>query len=220
VVPELRQQLLPEARQLTTSARLELRVRDQSPLDEARTIVVSQRPAAGARVAAKSIVFVELGPALLAVPDLRTHPLDEARQIASQAGFELAIMGEPPSNPSRARVVEQTPMPGVRAAAGSAVTVRAKVSMLTTWVMAGAGALLAAGAALGVARWRGVGHHAASGLAGVRVVANSDVGKQEIRSNGAAAEGFALRLRSRRDAGSQTVEANATIVAEERRADG
>jgi len=220
VVPELRQQLLPEARQLTTSARLELRVRDQSPLDETRTIVVSQRPAAGVRVAAKSIVFVELGPALLAVPDLRTHPLDEARQIASQAGFELAIMGEPPSNPSRARVVEQTPMPGVRAAAGSAVTVRAKVSMLTTWVMAGAGALLAAGAALGVARWRGVGHHAASGLAGVRVVANSDVGKQEIRSNGAAAEGFALRLRSRRDAGSQTVEANATIVAEERRADG
>ncbi len=219
VVPELRQQLLPEARQLTTSARLELRVRGQSPADETRAIVASQRPAAGARVAAKSAVFVELGPALLAVPDLRTHPLDEARQIVSEAGFELAVMGDPPSNPSRARVIEQTPMPGVRAAAGSTVTVRAKVSMLTTWVMAGAGALLAAGAALGVARWHGVGHHAASGLPGVRVVANSDVGKQEIRSNGAAAEGFALRLRSRRDAGSQTVEANATIVAEERRAD-
>jgi len=194
-------------------------VRGQSPADETRAIVVSQRPAAGARVAAKSTVFVELGPALLAVPDLRTHPLDEARQIVSQAGFELAVMGDPPSDPSRARVVEQTPMPGVRAAAGSTVTVRAKVSMLTTWVMAGAGALLAAGAALGVARWHGVGHHAASGLPGVRVVANGDVGKQEIRSNGAAAEGFALRLRSRRDAGSQTVEANATIVAEERRAD-
>ncbi len=219
VVPELRQQLLPEARQLTTSARLELRVRGQSPADETRAIVASQRPAAGARVAAKSAVFVELGPALLAVPDLRTHPLDEARQIVSEAGFELAVMGDPPSNPSRARVIEQTPMPGVRAAAGSTVTVRAKVSMLTTWVMAGAGALLAAGAALGVARWHGVGHHAASGLPSVRVVANSDVGKQEIRSNGAAAEGFALRLRSRRDAGSQTVEANATIVAEERRAD-
>ena len=218
-VPDLRQQPLPEARQLTTRARLELRVRGQSPADETRAIVVSQRPAAGARVAAKSTVFVELGPALLAVPDLRTHPLDEARQIVSQAGFELAVMGDPPSDPSRARVVEQTPMPGVRAAAGSTVTVRAKVSMLTTWVMAGAGALLAAGAALGVARWHGVGHHAASGLPGVRVVANSDVGKQEIRSNGAAAEGFALRLRSRRDAGSQTVEANATIVAEERRAD-
>jgi len=219
VVPELRQQLLPEARQLTTSAKLELRVRGQSPADETRAIVASQRPAAGARVAAKSAVFVELGPALLAVPDLRTHPLDEARQIVSEAGFELAVMGDPPSNPSRARVIEQTPMPGVRAAAGSTVTVRAKVSMLTTWVMAGAGALLAAGAALGVARWHGVGHHAASGLPSVRVVANSDVGKQEIRSNGAAAEGFALRLRSRRDAGSQTVEANATIVAEERRAD-
>jgi hypothetical protein len=64
-----------------------------------------------------------------------------------------------------------------------------------------------------------VGQHAASGLPGVRVVANSDLGKQEIRSNGAAAEGFALRLRSRRDAGSQMVEANASIVAEERRAD-
>ena len=220
LVPDLEQQLLPEARQLTARARLELRVRGQSPPDETRTIVTSQRPAPGARVAAKSIVFVELGPALLAVPDLRKHPLDEARQIVSRAGFELAIMGDPPSNESRANVVEQTPMPGVRAAAGSTVTVRAKVSLLTTWVMAGAGALLAAGAALGIARWRGVGQHAASGLPGVRVVANSDLGKQEIRSTGAAAEGFALRLRSRRDAGSQTVEANASIVAEQRRADG
>ena len=220
LVPDLQQQLLPEARQLTTSARLELRVRGQSPPDERRAIVTSQRPAPGARVAAKSIVFVELGPALLAVPDLRKHPLDEARQIVSRAGFELAIMGDPPSNEGRANVVEQTPMPGARAAAGSTVTVRAKVSLLTTWVMAGAGALLATGAALGIARWRGMGQHAASGLPGVRVVANSDVGEQEIRSNGAAAEGFALRLRSRRDAGSQTVEANASLVVEERRADG
>jgi hypothetical protein len=54
----------------------------------------------------------------------------------------------------------------------------------------------------------------------VRVLANSDVGKQEISGNGAAAEGFALRLRSRIDAGSQTVDATARIVAEERRADG
>ena len=132
LVPDLQQQHLPEARQLTTSARLELRVRGQSPADETRTIVTSQRPAAGARVAARSIVFVELGPALLAVPDLRKHPLDEARQILSQAGFELAIMGDPPSNESRANVVEQMPLPGVRAAAGSTVTVRAKASLLTT----------------------------------------------------------------------------------------
>jgi beta-lactam-binding protein with PASTA domain len=220
LVPDLLQQPLPEARQLTTSARLELRVRGQSPADETRTIVTSQRPAAGARVAARSIVFVELGPALLAVPDLRKHPLDEARQMVSRAGFELAIMGDPPSNESRANVVEQTPLPGVRAAAGSTVTVRAKASLLTTWVMAGAGALLAAGAALGIARWRGVGHQAAPGLPGVRVVANSDIGKQEISASGAAAEGFALRLRSRIDAGSQTVDATARIVAEERRADG
>lgn len=220
LVPDLQQQLLPEARQLTTSARLELRVRGQSPADETRTIVTSQRPAAGARVAARSIVFVELGPALLAVPDLRKHPLDEARQMVSRAGFELAIMGDPPSNESRASVVEQVPLPGVRAAAGSTVTVRAKASLLTTWVMAGAGALLAAGAALGIARWRGVGQHAAPGMPGVRVVANSDVGKQEISANGAAAEGFSLRLRSRIDAGSQTVDATARIVAEERRADG
>jgi hypothetical protein len=220
LVPDLLQQPLPEARQLTTSARLELRVRGQSPADPTRTIVTSQRPAAGARVAARSIVFVELGPALLAVPDLRKHPLDEARQILSRAGFELAIMGDPPSNESRANVVEQTPLPGVRAAAGSTVTVRATVSLLSTWIMAGAGALLAAGTALGIARWRGVGHHAAPALPGVRVVANSDLGKQEISSNGAAAEGFALRLRSRIDAGSQTVDATARIVAEERRADG
>lgn len=220
LVPDLQQQLLPEARQLTTSARLELRVRGQSPADETRTIVTSQRPAAGARVPAKSIVFVEIGPALLAVPDLRKHPLDEARQMVSRAGFELAIMGDPPSNESRANVVEQTPLPGVRAVAGSTITIRAKTSLLTTWVMAGAGALLAAGAALGIARWRGVGHPAAPGLPGVRVVANSDVGKQEISGNGAAAEGFALRLRSRIDAGSQTVDATARIVAEERRADG
>ena len=195
-------------------------MRGQSPPDETRTIVTSQRPAAGARVAAKSIVFVELGPALLAVPDLRKHPLNEARQMVSRAGFELAIMGDPPSNENRANVVEQTPLPGVRAAAGSTVTVRAKASLLTTWVMAGAGTLLAAGAALGIARWRGVGHQAAPGLPGVRVVANSDVGKQEIRANGAAAEGFALRLRSRIDAGSQTVDATTRIVAEERRVDG
>ena len=220
VVPDLLQQPLPEARRLTTSARLELRVRGQSPADETRTIVVSQRPAAGARVAAKSAVFVELGPVLLAVPDLRKHPLDEARQIVSQAGFELAVMGDPPSNESRAQVIEQAPLPGVRAAAGSTITVRAKVSQLTTWLIAGAGALLAAGAAFGVARWSGLGSHAAATLPAVRVVANSDVGKQEIRTNGAAAEGFALRLRGRRDAGAQTVEANATIVAEERRGDG
>jgi len=220
LVPDLQQQLLPEARKLTTSARLELGVRGQSPPDETRTIVTSQRPAAGARVAARSIVFVELGPALLAVPDLRKHPLDEARQMVSRAGFELAIMGDPPSNESRANVVEQAPLPGVRAAAGSTITVRAKASLLTTWVMAGAGALLAAGAALGIARWRGVGQHAAPGVPGVRVVASSDMGKQEISANGAAAEGFALRLRSRIDAGSQSVDATTRIVAEERRADG
>jgi PASTA domain-containing protein len=220
VVPELRQQLLPDARQLTTSARLELRVRGQSPADETRTIVMTQSPAAGARVAARSIVLVELGAALIAVPDLRKHPLDEARQILSQAGFELSIMGDPPSNESQAQVVEQAPLPGVRAAAGSTVTVRAKVSRLTTWVIAGAGALLAAGAALGVARWRGVRSHPSTGLPAVRVVANGDVGKQEIHSNGAAAEGFAIRLRSRIDPGAQTVEANGRIVAEERRVDG
>jgi hypothetical protein len=219
MVPELRQHSLPEARELTTGARLELRVRGQSPANETLAIVASQRPAAGTRVAAKSVVLVELGPALIAVPDLRKHPLDEARQMLSQAGFELAIMGEPPSNESRAQVVEQAPLPGVRAAAGSTVTVRAKVSPLTTWVVAGAGALLAAGAAFGVARWRGVRSHP-TGMAAIRVVANSDIGKQEIHANGAAGEGFALRLRSRIDAGVQTVEANGRIVAEERRIDG
>jgi len=220
VVPELRQQLLPEARELTKSARLELRVRGQSPADETRTVVVTQRPAAGTRVAAKSIVTVELGAALVVVPELRKHPLDEARKILDEAGFGLALMGDPPSNESRAQVVEQAPLPGARAAAGSTVTVRVKVSRLTAWVIAGAGALLAAGAALGVARWRGVRSRPATGLPGVRVVANGDVGTQEIQSNGAAAEGFAIRLRSRTDRGSQTVEADARIVAEDRRADG
>lgn len=219
MVPELLQHSLPEARELTTGAKLELRVRGQSPADETLAIVMTQRPAAGTRVAARSIVLVELGPALIAVPDLRKHPLDEARQMLSKAGFELAIMGEPPSNESRAQVVEQAPLPGVRAAAGSTVTVRAKVSQLTTWVVAGAGALLAAaGAAFGVARWRGVRSHP-TGLPAVRVVANSDVGKQEIHANGTAGEGFALRLRSRIDAGTQTVEANGRIVSEERRVD-
>jgi len=220
VVPELRQQLLPEARELTESARLELRVRGQSPADETRTVVVTQKPAAGTRVAAKSIVTVELGAALVVVPELRKHPLGEARKILDEAGFGLALMGDPPSNEGRAQVVEQVPLPGVRAAAGSTVTVRVKVSRLTAWVIAGAGALLAAGAALGVARWRGVRSQPATGLPGVRVVANGDVGTQEIQSNGAAAAGVAIRLRSRTDAGSQTVEADARIVAEDRRADG
>jgi hypothetical protein len=220
MVPELLQHALPEARQLSTDARLELRVRGQSPADETLAIVVTQRPAAGTRVAARSAVVVELGPAMIAVPDLRKHPVDEARQMASKAGFELAIMGESPSNESRAQVVEQAPQPGVRAAAGSTVTVRAKVSQLTTWVVAGAGALLAAaGAALGVARWRGVRSHPA-GLPTIRVVANSDIGKQEMHANGAAAAGFAIRLRSRIDPGAQTVEANGRIVSEERRVDG
>lgn len=220
VVPELRQQLLPEARELTKSARLELRVRGQSPADETRTVVVTQRPAAGTRVAAKSIVLVELGAALRVVPELRKHPLDEARKILDEAGFGLTLMGDPPSNESRAQVVEQAPLPGARVAAGSTVTVRVKVSRIMTWVIAGAGALLAAGAALGVARWRGVRSQPATGLPGVRVVANGDVGTQEIQSNGAAAEGFAIRLRSRTDGGFQTVEADARIVAEDRRADG
>ena len=220
VVPELRQQLLPEARELTKSARLELRVRGQSPADETRTVVVTQRPAAGTRVAAKSIVVVELGAALVVVPELRKHPLDEARKILDEAGFGLALMGDPPSNESRAQVVEQVPLPGARAAAGSTITLRVKVSRITTWVIAGAGALLAAGAALGVARWRGVRSRPATGLPGVRVVANGDVGTQEIQSNGAPADGFAIRLRSRTDRGSQTVEADARIVAEDRRADG
>lgn len=220
VVPELRQQLLPEARELTKSARLELRVRGQSPADETRTVVVTQRPAAGTRVAAKSIVLVELGAALLVVPELRKHPLDEAAKILDEAGFGLTLMGDPPSNESRAQVVEQAPLPGARVAAGSTVTVRVKVSRIMTWVIAGAGALLAAGAALGVARWRGVRSQPATGLPGVRVVANGDVGTQEIQSNGAAAEGFAIRLRSRTDGGFQTVEADARIVAEDRRAHG
>jgi beta-lactam-binding protein with PASTA domain len=220
VVPELRQQLLPEARELTKSARLELRVQGQSPADETRTVVVTQRPAAGTRMKARSIVTVELGAALVVVPELRKRPLDEARKVLDEAGFGLALMGDPPSSESRAQVVEQAPLPGARAAAGSTVTVRVKVSRITTWVIAGAGVLLAAGAALGVARWRGVRSQAATGLPGVRVFANGDLGTQEIRSNGAAAAGFAIRLRSRTDGGSQTVEADARIVAEDRRADG
>ena len=220
VVPELRQQLLPGARELANSAGLQLRVRGQSPADETRTVVVTQSPAAGTRVAARSIVLVEPGAALLVVPELRKHPLDEARKILDEAGFGLALMGDPPSNESGAQVVEQAPLPGARAAAGSPVTVRVKVSRITTWVIAGAGALLAAGAALGVARWRGGRSRPATGLPGVRVVANGDVGTQEIQSNGAAAEGFAIRLRSRTDGGFQTVEADARIVAEDRRADG
>jgi beta-lactam-binding protein with PASTA domain len=219
-VPELREHFLGDARERTSSARLELHVRGESPADETRTVVVNQSPAAGTRVAAKSIVRVELGPALLVIPDLRTHPLDEARQIANKAGFELAIMGDPPSNESRAEVVEQAPLPGVRAAAGSTVTVRAKASRLWTWVIAGAGILLAAGAAAGIAKWRGARSHPSTGLPGVRVVANGDVGQQEIRSNGTALDVFAIRLRSRIDAGSQTVETDAAIVAQERRSDG
>lgn len=129
-------------------------------------------------------------------------------------------MGDPPSNESRAQVMEQAPMPGVRTAAGSAVTVRVKVSRLTSWVMAGAGALLAAGAALGVARWRGTRSSHATAVPGVRVIAASDVGRQEIHSNGAAADGLAIRLRGRTDPGSQTVEPDARIVTEERRVDG
>jgi hypothetical protein len=163
---------------------------------------------------------VELGPALLVIPDLRTHRLDEARQIANKAGFELAIMGDLPSNEGRAQVVEQAPLPGVRAAAGSIVTVRAKVSRLWTWVAAGAATLLAAGTAAGIAKWRGARSHPSMGLTGIRVVANGDVGQQEIQSSGTASDGFAIRLRSRIDAGSQTVEANAAIVAQERRFDG
>jgi beta-lactam-binding protein with PASTA domain len=219
-VPELREHFLGDARELTSSSRLELHARGVRPEDERRTVVVNQSPAAGTRVAARSIVRVELGPALLVIPDLRTHPLDEARQILSKAGFDLAIMGAPPANESRATVVEQAPLPGVRAAAGSIVTVRAKTSQLWTWVIAGAATLLAAGAAAGIARWRGVRSHPSAGLPGVRVVANGDVGQQELRSNGTASNGFAIRLRSRIDAGSQVVDTDAAIVAQERRADG
>src|SRR5262249_58312698 len=74
LVPDLRQQPLPEARQRTLSARLELRVRGEIPADETHALVVSQRPEPGTRVAVRSAVLVELGPAMLAVPDLRTHP--------------------------------------------------------------------------------------------------------------------------------------------------
>jgi len=220
VVPEVREHFLGDARQLTSEARLELRVRGESPADHTRTMVVTQSPAAGTRVPARSVVRVELGPALLVIPDLRTHPLDEARQIANKAGFELAIMGDLPSYEGRAQVVEQAPLPGVRAAAGSIVTVRAKVSRLWTWVAAGAAALLAAGTAAGIAKWRGARSHPSMGLTGIRMVAHGDVGQQEIQSSGTASGGFAIRLRSRIDAGSQTVEANAAIVAQERRFDG
>jgi len=220
VVPELREHFLGDARQRASEARLELRVRGESPADHTRTMVVTQSPAAGTRVPARSVVRVELGPALLVIPDLRTHPLDEARQIANKAGFELAIMGDRPSNEGRAQVVEQAPLPGVRAAAGSIVTVRAKVSRLWTWVAAGAATLLAAGTAAGIAKWRGARSHPSMGLTGIRMVAHGDVGQQEIQSSGTASDGCAIRLRSRIDAGSQTVEANAAIVAQERRFDG
>ncbi|HTY79222.1 MAG TPA: PASTA domain-containing protein [Candidatus Bathyarchaeia archaeon] len=220
VVPELRQHLLAEARPLVASARLELRVQGQAPADETRVVVVNQRPLPGARVAARSVVAVELAPALLAVPELRKHPLDEARQIVDRAGFELAVMGDSPSNESGAQIIEQSPLPGTRAAAGTTITVRAKASRLITWVVAGVGTLLAAGAAAGIARWRGLRGHSTAGMPGVRIVANSDIGKQEIHSNGSAVHAFALRLRSRLDAGAQTVDGNASIVTEAKRSDG
>ena len=220
VVPELRQHLLAEARPLVASARLELRVQGQAPADETRVVVVNQRPLPGARVAARSVVAVELAPALLAVPELRKHPLDEARQIVDRAGFELVVMGDSPSNESRAQIIEQSPLPGTHAAAGTTITVRAKASRLMTWVVAGVGTLLAAGAAAGIARWRGLRGHSTAGMPGVRIVANRDIGKQEIHSNGSAAHAFALRLRSHLDAGAQTVDANASIVTEAKRSDG
>jgi len=220
IVPELRQHSLAEARPLVTSARLELRVQDRVPADERHVVVVNQKPAAGTRVAARSSVAVELAPALLAVPELRKHALDDARQIVDKAGFELAVMGDSPSSESRAQVIEQSPLPGARAAAGSTITVRAKTSRLMTWVIAGVATLLAAGTAAGIARWRGSRGHSVSGMPGVRIVANSDIGKQEIHSNGNAAQGFALRLRSRMDAGAQSVDADALIVTETRRLDG
>src|SRR5215813_13431846 len=75
LVPDLRQQPLPEARQLTLSARLELRVRGQVPADETHALVVSKRPEPGTRVALRSAVLAELGPALFAIPHLPTQPL-------------------------------------------------------------------------------------------------------------------------------------------------
>ncbi len=219
-VPELREHTLLEARQLAKGARLELRVRGDGPADETRTVVVGQRPSGGARVAASSVVLVELAAAPIFVPELRKQPLDEARRILNEAGFGLVVMGNPQSNEHEAQVVEQAPLPGVRAPAGSTVTVSVKVSRLSTWLIAGVGILLAAGSAVGAARWwKGKSYQGATGPS-VRVVGDGDVGRQEVLSEGGPAEGLAISFKGRSDAGLQTVDPEARLVTEERRADG
>jgi serine/threonine-protein kinase len=101
------------------------------PVDSSRTrgTVVRQRPAAGARAAAKSIVNIDvaLGSGarpLRVVPDVRKRPEKEARHTLVNVGFTVRSIDRQVSDPAQVGIVlDQRPTAGDRASAGSQIVI-------------------------------------------------------------------------------------------------
>jgi eukaryotic-like serine/threonine-protein kinase len=115
----------------STSARSQLRslglvvAVDTVDSDQPAGTVVSQSPGAGLEVRKGALVTVRVssGPAKLAVPDVTGLDEDAARLRLENAGFEVSVVDQPTSDPSRdAVVLDQTPAGGGEAAKNSVVT--------------------------------------------------------------------------------------------------
>jgi hypothetical protein len=91
-----------------------------------RGIVLAQSPAAGAKLEKRRTVTltVSSGPAQVSVPDVTGLDADSARVKLENAGFDVAVVDQPTSDPDQdGVVVDQDPLGGTEADNGSTVTI-------------------------------------------------------------------------------------------------
>jgi beta-lactam-binding protein with PASTA domain len=124
-VPEVRGRTVDAASQILERSRLQLEISQRRENAGAVGTVIDQSPAAGERVAPGSTVGVVLAvaPRLIAVPDVRGRPVEEATRILSRSRLRLRVADRRPGDGPPDTVIEQRPVPESRVAPGSTVSV-------------------------------------------------------------------------------------------------
>ena len=124
-VPQLVGRTVPEAKQSLRSVALGSSVTTVSSSKPAGT-VLSQSPAAGAKVRRGSVVslLVSTGPALVTVPDVTGLDERDARAALRRDGFDVEVVDQPTDDSSQdGVVVDQSPTGSTDAREGSTVTI-------------------------------------------------------------------------------------------------
>ena len=115
--PDLRARSREDAESVLASALLEVGVVTDRPTGAPPGSVLEQDPAPGTAVLQGSKVNLVLEAARVGIPDVRTRPTDEARQVLSAAGLQVGSITEQPTGAAAGSVVQMDPVPGTRSCA-------------------------------------------------------------------------------------------------------